>query len=255
MLIALQLLPDQLNIYDLLKAYQPYYFYAGADCLDHQSMKYLSMPELADEAMPRLQAVLGVSNEEVVEAKREMEQTSDTLVLICDALDRLLEVPADYTNTLANLVASPNGERSSDNALYDYLISAKRERDCDPDPTVGTAAMKPALRKFARHKPQPMLSQVCQLCDAQFGNKRHLQIHWSLAHGGARRYHEVLAALEQHAPHVVTGTECRKCVEDSVWHHATGKTKELFEAFEPLDASHQKTVLWAIRGHALAKKS
>lgn len=220
---------------ELLMNFQPFYFYAGADCLSDQSAEYLSlsMEQRLGMMVSRLRESLGVTSEMIEQAKVIVRQSGDPLLLICDALDVLLKCPMSNVISLTELV---EGTRSpprvvAHNELLQYVYSSQQERAGDVALSISQAAMRPRLRQFCREAPQPLLSHVCQLCDAQYPNKTHMELHWRYCHGGACRYHEALAVLERYAPHVVSGTESRKTVEDYTNAYATGQERELFEAF------------------------
>ena len=236
---------------DSLKHFQAFYFYAGADCFLPQCGQYLSVtPEQQRmRLVPRLQAALGISQEMVDQARTLTTNGCVARESICGKFDELLMSTAHGCATLQSLaVRHPDGREqhshASAAALDAFLTESRLHRECDPDARVGQAAMKPKLRNFPRNEPVPMLTQCCQACDAEFPNKVHLRQHWQCTHGGAARFYEVVAALEQVAPHVVAPPESRKAIEDFAWKYRYGADRELLKPFKSLDLENQKLALW-----------
>ena len=241
------------RVEQLMMNFQPFYFYAGADCSTDQSAEYLSLSieQRMGMMVHRLRESLGVTSEMVEKGKEIVAASSDPLLLTCNALDTLLNSPISNAISLTDLIVEGTGSASSEvvhNALLQYVYSSQHEREGDVALSIAQAAMRPRLRQFCREAPEPLLSHVCQLCDAQYPNKTHMELHWRYCHGGACRYHEALAALERYAPHVVSGTEARKTVEDYTAAYATGQCRELFEPFPQLQEADCKAELMVACG-------
>ena len=241
------------RVEQLMMNFQPFYFYAGADCLSDQSAEYLSLPmeQRMGMMVSRLRESLGVTSEMIEQAKEIVRQSGDPLLLTCNALDMLLNSPISNVISLTDLIVEGTGSARRvlvHNALLQYVYSSQHEREGDVALSISQAAMRPRLRQFCREAPEPLLSHICQLCDAQYPNKTHMELHWRYVHGGASRYHEALAVLEQYAPHVVSGTESRKTVEDYTAAYATGRARELFEPFPQLQEADCKAELMVACG-------
>ena len=95
----------------------------------------------------------------------------------------------------------------------------------------GLAAMPPQLNAYMASRPRgarPSLPLLCQLCEAQFCSASAFREHLDRAHGGEQRYRDAWFSMVALRPHVVTGFEMRRVVENfALCYHRSMDVPEL----------------------------
>ena len=131
--------------------------------------------------------------------------------------------------------------------MREYLKSAFTSRPCKHGPPY-RAAMRARLRDRSawRCGACPTLDYTCDLCEAEFRNRRRFSEHVEKAHGGQRWYAHAFAARAELEPYIPTPTESRAVVRRFAQSQQFATCEPENEPYQPRPSlDTQESFLWA----------
>ena len=197
----LPLLRQPARLAVVLAANEEFYWYAGDDCREERALHLgLQRHVQLGRLRSRLQESLGVPTAELQEAIERVRKGEWTQQHVQEAV--------------ATLTSPDQRPAAIDgNPVLGYFESEGfRQRLYDAG--AGYAAMPVRLRRIQRDQVAPSLSVGCNLCEAQFSSWSRFRWHQNLVHGGRQRYRSAWLELEHERPHVTSGYEKRRVIDN-----------------------------------------
>ncbi|CAK0862279.1 unnamed protein product, partial [Prorocentrum cordatum] len=208
--LLLHLLEPLVAADDLLKHYPDFFVYAGDDCTRRWAT-FLQAPDRPDKLAGRLREALGVTENEISDAKRRLESGEWHVHHVAELLDERLGSAhgAPSVAAAARLAASDASAALGDgNPLRAHLAEAWQRRPCNRGPP-RRAAMPARLRDRSDwfQCPAPALHYACRMCEAEFPNREAFKAHQGRVHGGQRWYQSQYVARCELEPYQPSPTE------------------------------------------------
>ena len=187
--------------------------YAGEDC-HCKWARYLGDPDRPNALEQRLQEALGVTEDELTDARQRMESGAWHLYHVAELLDEFLACSDPNCSIAATVrlsVQDGPDTLGEQNPVRVHLGERWRSRPRNRGPP-GHAAMpaQPRDRSAWFKSPVPTLQFACRMCEAEFPNRRAFQEHQDKTHGGQRWYQTQYEAQCELAPYVPSPTETRQ---------------------------------------------
>ncbi|CAK0814408.1 unnamed protein product, partial [Prorocentrum cordatum] len=200
---------------DLLKQYPDFFVYAGDDCARRWAT-FLRAPDRPDRLAGRLREALGVTEDEISDAKRRLESGEWHMHHVAELLDeRLNSAHSAHSAAAAVRLAVGDGPGAQDdgNPLRAHLADAWQRRPCNRGPP-RHSAMPARLRDRSEwfQCPAPALHYACRMCEAEFPNREAFKAHQGRVHGGQRWYQSQYVARCELEPYQPSPTEERQVV-------------------------------------------
>ncbi|CAK0847613.1 unnamed protein product, partial [Prorocentrum cordatum] len=200
---------------DLLKHCPDFFVYAGDDCANRWAT-FLRAPDRLDKLAGRLREALGVTENEISDAKRRPESGEWLMHHVAELLDeRLNSAHSAHSVAAAVRLAVGDGPGAQDdgNPLRAHLADAWQRRPCNRGPP-RHSAMPARLRDRSEwfQCPAPALHYACRMCGAEFPNREAFKAHQGRVHGGQRWYQSQYVARCELEPSQPSPTEERQVV-------------------------------------------
>ncbi|CAK0850189.1 unnamed protein product, partial [Prorocentrum cordatum] len=213
--LLLHLLEPLAAIDDLLKHYPDFFVYAGDDCTRRWAT-FLQAPDRPDQLAGRLREALGVTEEEISDAKRRLESGEGHMHHVAELLDERLGSAHGAHSVAAAVrlaVGDGPGALGDGNPLRAHLAEAWQRRPCNRGPP-RHAAMPARLRDRSEwfQRPAPALHYACRMCEAEFPNREAFKARQGRVHGGQRWYQSQYVARCELEPYQPSPTEERQVV-------------------------------------------
>ena len=211
--MLLHLLEPLADAGDLLKHFPDFFIYAGEDCTNRWAT-FLRAPERQDKLAGRLREALGVTEEEISDAKRRLGSGEWHVHHVAELLDERLD-SAHGAHSVAAAVRLAAGDASAalgdGNPLRAHLAEAWQRRPCNRGPP-RHSAMPARLRDRSAFfaGPEPALHYTCRMCEAEFPNREAFEVHQARVHGGQRWYQSQYVARCELEPYLPSPTEERQ---------------------------------------------
>jgi hypothetical protein len=200
--LLLQLLAPFVGGRSIIAELPAFYDYAGDDCARRWST-YLGDPSRPSCMFDRLSKALGVTADEIETARCHLESGEWTLAQVAQQLDEdllgALAAPASLQSLLQRhrpASATTDGRACALCPIKDFLkraaVEARRPYCRNGMPQ--HSAMTPRLRDRAPwfRGALPTLQFSCQMCEAEFPNRRRFEEHVDKIHGTSRWYNVLL---------------------------------------------------------------
>ena len=189
--LLLQLLDAYVDIRSIITELPAFFDYVGDDCSCRWST-YLRDADRPSCMFDRLSEALGIAEAEVDQGRRYLESGHWTLAQVAHELEGLLlgendDAPASLGCLFKRLApasaASATTELGASSPVGDFLKAAAvdQRRPCNDQGMPQQSAMPPRLRDRTAwfSGAMPTLQFPCQMCEAEFPNRRSFENHVS----------------------------------------------------------------------------
>ena len=189
--LLLQLLDAYVDIRSIITELPAFFDYVGDDCSCRWST-YLRDADRPSCMFDRLSEALGIAEAEVDQGRRYLESGHWTLAQVAHELEGLLlgendDAPASLGCLFKRLApasaASATTEVGASSPVGDFLKAAAvdQRRPCNDQGMPQQSAMPPRLRDRTAwfSGAMPTLQFPCQMCEAEFPNRRSFENHVS----------------------------------------------------------------------------